>query len=365
MQDGFRRHAKVRVAAQRKPFSCPGFVSNPQTARLRGTEVRANETVKKAAMRAQAKYGTLVPRDGRDGEALVALTTGDFTLSDLVFHRDADAPERSYNAASEPKDLRDMIEESNPVDAELFRRAREAMEDVMATPTFEARLGALLAMTNAASAFCDERKVCSSGRAVKDAIDFDFSHVSSLGEFPMSCGDAIATKEIKCVDDWFRGEGPDAEGSVWRSGRVHASAPSAPASPGGKNAAATGKEENSTAAAADETKTESSQRKTDGGRRRRREEDADEDIDSRGGRTIDAHRRRHHLQSSRGRAQPISLAVVLHRVHPSRRLDHVASCTRDRRRRRESGVVARTRRLHPSRARVHGERDRSRDEHER
>ena len=255
---------KYVSSAQKKAIlSCPGFVSNPQTARLRGTEVRANETVKKAAMRAQAKYGTLVPRDGRDGEALVALTYGyDFTLSDLVFHRDADAPERSYNAASEPKDLRDMIEESNPVDAELFRRAREAMEDVMATPTFEARLGALLAMTNAASAFCDERKVCSSGRAVKDAIDFDFSHVSSLGEFPMSCGDAIATKEIKCVDDWFACEGPDAEGSVWRSGRAHASAPSAPASPGGKNAAATGKEENSTAAAADETKTASSQRKT-------------------------------------------------------------------------------------------------------
>ena len=49
---------KYVSSAQKKAIlSCPGFVSNPQTARLRGTEVRANETVKKAAMRAQAKYG--------------------------------------------------------------------------------------------------------------------------------------------------------------------------------------------------------------------------------------------------------------------------------------------------------------------
>ena len=44
---------KYVSSAQKKAIlSCPGFVSNPQTARLRGTEVRANETVKKAAMRA-------------------------------------------------------------------------------------------------------------------------------------------------------------------------------------------------------------------------------------------------------------------------------------------------------------------------
>lgn len=255
---------KYLTTTQKKAIlSCPGFASNPQTARLRGAEVEASETVTNAAMRTQAKYGALVPRDGRDDDALVALTYAyDLKLSDLVFHRDDEAPERSYNASSEPKELRDMIEDFNPVDAELFRRAQEAMEEVMATPTFEARLSALLAMAEAASVFCDERKVCSSGRTAKDAIDFDSAHVSSLGEFPTSCGDATAVKEIKCVDDWFACEGPDAEGSVWRSGRASASAPIPPASPIVKTTASTGKEEKSAADADAETKTESSQRET-------------------------------------------------------------------------------------------------------
>ncbi|OUS42280.1 hypothetical protein BE221DRAFT_202215 [Ostreococcus tauri] len=222
---GFADMQKYITATQKKTIlGCPGFTSNPQTTRLRGTTVEKSETPSSAERRTRAKYAALVPIGSpeKENESLVALTYSfDFKLSDLVFHRTSgEMQDDAYDVSKEPKELRESIEGGNKIDLKLFNKVEAQIEDTKAQDTFASRLEALRGMSAAADLFCLENKVCTTGRAATKVIDVDPVHASTLGAFPASCGTEEVAKEIKCVEDWFLCDGPDASGSVWHAGTV-------------------------------------------------------------------------------------------------------------------------------------------------
>ena len=222
---GFADMQKYITATQKKTIlGCPGFTSNPQTTRLRGTTVENSETPSSAERRTRAKYAALVPIGSpeKENESLVALTYSfDFKLSDLVFHRTSrEMQDDAYDVSKEPKELRESVEGGNKIDLKLFNKVEAQIEDAKAQDTFASRLEALRGMSAAADLFCLENKVCTTGRAATKVIDIDPVHASTLGAFPASCGTEEVAKEIKCVEDWFLCDGPDASGSVWHAGTV-------------------------------------------------------------------------------------------------------------------------------------------------
>lgn len=208
----------ISKAQKKKILTCPGFTANPQTKRLRGSDVDATESPSSAERRTRAKYAALVPISSSQNEQeyLVALTNSfDFKLTDLVSR--TPTADEAYNMSAEPEELRREIEEKNEIDLKLFESVTTQMKDAKTQSTYMARLGALRAMSAAADIFCADNRVCTVGRTATTTIDFDPAHTTTLGTFPPSCGTETVAKEFKCVEDWFLCEGPGATGSVWHS----------------------------------------------------------------------------------------------------------------------------------------------------
>lgn len=215
MQKYITEHQKGMILTQ-----CPGFLRDAQTERLRGAAVGTSETPSSAERRTRAKYATILPLGADEDENLIALTYSfGFKLSDLVFYRSAKVKaDEEYDWSTEPEALKTKLESANQADLTLYQKSREQLDEFKARPTFTARLDALRGMIKAASLFCEDQKVCSSGVDAKLSVDVDPKHSAILGEFPVSCGTEAASREMKCVDDWFLCEGPGATGSVWHSG---------------------------------------------------------------------------------------------------------------------------------------------------
>ena len=215
MQKYITEHQKGMILTQ-----CPGFLRDAQTERLRGAAVGTSETPSSAERRTRAKYATILPLGGDEDENLVALTYSfGFKISDLVFYRSAKVKaDEEYDWSTEPEALKTKLESANRADLTLYQKSREQLDEFKARPTFKARLDALRGMIKAASLFCEDQKVCSSGVDAKLSVDVDPKHSAILGEFPASCGTEASSREMKCVDDWFLCEGPGATGSVWHSG---------------------------------------------------------------------------------------------------------------------------------------------------
>ena len=215
MQKYITEHQKGMILTQ-----CPGFLRDAQTERLRGAAVGTSETPSSAERRTRAKYATILPLGADEDENLIALTYSfGFKLSDVVFYRSAKVKaDEEYDWSTEPEALKTKLESANRADLTLYQKSREQLDEFKARPTFTARLDALRGMIKAASLFCEDQKVCSSGVDAKLSVDVDPKHNAILGEFPASCGTEAASREMKCVDDWFLCEGPGATGSVWHSG---------------------------------------------------------------------------------------------------------------------------------------------------
>jgi hypothetical protein len=215
MQKYITEHQKGMILTQ-----CPGFLRDAQTERLRGAAVGTSETPSSAERRTRAKYATILPLGADEDENLIALTYSfGFKLSDLVFYRSAKVKaDEEYDWSTEPEALKTKLESANRADLTLYQKSLEQLDELKARPSFQARLDALRGMIKAASLFCEDQKVCSSGVEAKLSVDVDPKHSAILGEFPVSCGTEAASREMKCVDDWFLCEGPGATGSVWHSG---------------------------------------------------------------------------------------------------------------------------------------------------
>ena len=215
MQKYITEHQKGMIFTQ-----CPGFLRDAQTKRLRGASVATSETPSSAERRTRAKYATILPLGVDEDENLVALTYSfGFKISDLVFYRSAKVKaDEEYDWTTEPEALKTKLESANRADLALYQKSLEQLDELKARPSFQARLDALRGMIKAASLFCEDQKVCSSGVEAKLSVDVDPKHSAILGEFPVSCGTEAASREMKCVDDWFLCEGPGATGSVWHSG---------------------------------------------------------------------------------------------------------------------------------------------------
>ena len=211
----------ISVEAKRAIFTCDGFVDSPQTKHLRGSTAGfGSETAISASRRTRAKYALLLPLGATEEVNLIALSHAfGLRLSDLLVYIGGGSAraEDGYDVNKEPKDLISMLTAENRVDDKLYEDVQKQLEDVYAEASFEPRRDALQAMLKAAARFCDDHKVCSSGRPAKDTLDIDAAHATVLGEFPASCGTRELAREVTCVEDWFMCEGPGASGSVWYS----------------------------------------------------------------------------------------------------------------------------------------------------
>ena len=217
-KEDMRRY--ITTEAKEHIFTCDGFMDNPQTKHLRGTSEVAESTAASASRRTRAKYALLLPLGVGDEVNLVALSlTFGFKLGDLLYYRRSTG-DGAYDVKNEPQSLVAKLEAENKIDAKLYDDVRKQMEELSSDPSFAPRQAALEAMLDAVAAFCEDHKVCSTGRAATDTIDVDAAHASILGQFPASCGTVDVAREIKCVDDWIACEGPGATGSPWYSSSV-------------------------------------------------------------------------------------------------------------------------------------------------